>query len=140
MKFKIGDRVKVIKIDKLTIDCIDCPGTIVNISEAENEKLPYEIELDKDSINLYRFSEDELDFLGKREECKNVFTRITPVSGDWEAWYLNGKLIAEGHTVNAWDLIDGIADVFPNEIQTIEISDEKAEIGFSENLSDMLNT
>lgn len=68
----------------------------------------------------------------------NEFTRVCPECGDWEAWYINGKLIAEGHRVRAEDLLDAIADVFPNTVKYIEISDRKAEMGFKENLEDMI--
>ena len=67
----------------------------------------------------------------------NNFVKIIPESGDWAAWYLNGKLIAEGHTVRANDLLDAIADVFPNKIEYVEIPDEVAECGFENDLKDM---
>lgn len=65
-------------------------------------------------------------------------TRVYPESGDWEAWYLNGKLIAEGHSVDARNLLEALADVFLNEVKSFEISDELAEQGFPTNLEDML--
>ena len=65
------------------------------------------------------------------------FVLMSPTSGDWEAWYMEGKLIAEGHEVSAQDFLDAIADEFPNKVTHMEISDEKAEEGFSEDLSDM---
>lgn len=65
-------------------------------------------------------------------------TRLSPECGDWEAWYLNGKLIAEGHSVRVADILDALADVFPNTYKFIEISDEKAEMGFTKELKDML--
>ena len=68
----------------------------------------------------------------------NNFVKIIPESEDWEAWYLNGKLIAEGHTVKASDLLDAVADIFPNNIEYVQIPDEIAEQGFDDNLEDML--
>jgi hypothetical protein len=66
------------------------------------------------------------------------FVRLSPESGDWEAWYMDGKLIAEGHSVRIQDILDGISGVFPSTYKIIEISDEKAEEGFSENLEEVL--
>jgi hypothetical protein len=70
----------------------------------------------------------------------NEFVNVVPECGDWEAWYLNGKLIVEGHSVSGWNMLDALADVFSNTIRTVEISDEVAEMGFTENLEDMINS
>jgi hypothetical protein len=67
------------------------------------------------------------------------FVKVHPKCGDWEGWYMNGKLIAEGHAVRVIDFLDAINDVFPNTYKRIEISDEKAEMGYTENLDDMIN-
>lgn len=70
---------------------------------------------------------------------EHKFVKLYPECGDWEAWYMDGKLIAEGHTVRVEDILDAISNVFPNMIKkSIEISDEKAEIGFTKDLKDML--
>lgn len=66
------------------------------------------------------------------------FVRVSPESGDWEALYMDGKLIAEGHSLRVDDVLDAISDVLPNKLSYIEISDEKAEAGFSTNLTDMI--
>lgn len=66
------------------------------------------------------------------------FVRVCPEGGDWEALYMDGKLVAEGHSLRIRDVLDAIADVLPNKLSYIEISDEKAEAGFSENLADMI--
>lgn len=68
----------------------------------------------------------------------NNFVRLSPECGDWEAWYLNGKLIAEGHHVRVTDILDAVADIFPNTVETKYISDELAEMGFSKDLKDMI--
>ncbi len=65
------------------------------------------------------------------------FIKLIPESGDWEAWYLDGKLIAQGHKIKVKDILNAISHIFPNTYKTIEITDEKAEEGFSENLKDM---
>jgi len=76
--------------------------------------------------------------LKELQKIKHEFVRLSPESGDWEAWYLNDKLIAEGHRVETEDILDAIADILPNTYESIEISDEKAEKGFTKELKDML--
>jgi hypothetical protein len=74
----------------------------------------------------------------KTEHKGHEFVRLSPESGDWEAWYMDGKLIAEGHSVRVQDILDEISSVFPNTYKLIEISDEKADEGFSESLEEVL--
>ena len=66
------------------------------------------------------------------------FVRLSPESGDWETWYMDGKLIAEGQGTRHNSVLDGISGVFPSTYKIIEISDEKADEGFSENLEEVL--
>ena len=73
------------------------------------------------------------------DKINHEFVKLYPECGDWEAWYMDGKLIAEGHTVRVEDILDAISNVFPNIVnESIEISDERAEIGFTDDLKDML--
>lgn len=65
------------------------------------------------------------------------FVLMRPKSGDWEALYMDGKLIAEGHSLRTRDVLDAIADAFPNRLTYQSISDERAEGGFSSDLGDM---
>ena len=67
----------------------------------------------------------------------NKIVLLSPRSDDWEALYVNGKLVAERHSLSVRDVFDAIANIFPNEFKYKEISDEKAEEGFSKNLTDM---
>jgi len=67
------------------------------------------------------------------------FVRVSPDSGDWEAWYMDGILIAEGHSVRVHDILDAIADIFPNHVSCEYISDEVAEEGFDKELSELLS-
>lgn len=68
----------------------------------------------------------------------NEFVMVSCESGDWEGLYLNGKLVAEGHSVRLEDVLDAIADVFPNKYSYEEISDDFAEEhGWSDNLEGM---
>ena len=55
------------------------------------------------------------------------FTFVTTESGDWTAMYMDGRLMAEGHTLDAHDVLDAISDMFPNNVSYAEISDETAE-------------
>lgn len=64
------------------------------------------------------------------------FKIVKPECEDWVALYMNGKLIAEGHSLNEVDVLDAISDVFPNEFQYITIADEVAERGMPENFSE----
>lgn len=68
------------------------------------------------------------------------FVNVSPECGDWEGWYMNGKLIAEGHSVSVDRFLEAIRDAFPNTCKLVEISDEKAEMGYTENLDDMINS
>ena len=75
----------------------------------------------------------DIDFCPKRQ-----FVIVSPESGDWEALYMDGKLIAEGHSLRVIDVLDAIADVLLNEVSYDEISDERAENGFDKYLCNML--
>lgn len=68
---------------------------------------------------------------------KTKFTLVKCESGDWEALYINDKLAAEGHNIRVRDVIDSINGILPNEYNEIEISDEIAETGMTNNLNDL---
>ena len=68
---------------------------------------------------------------------KTKFTLVKCESGDWEALYINDKLTAEGHNIRVRDVIDSINGILPNEYNEIEISDEIAETGMTNNLNDL---
>ncbi len=67
------------------------------------------------------------------------FTFVTAECGDWQALYVDGKLAAEGHRVNARDVLDAIADIFPNTVESYEIPDRVAEDGMPVDLTDLSN-
>jgi hypothetical protein len=67
------------------------------------------------------------------------FIRVSPNGGDWEAWYMDGKLIAEGHSVRVSDILHAITDDFPNKISLVEIPDEVAEEGFDKYYNHLMN-
>ena len=68
---------------------------------------------------------------------KTKFTIVSSESGDWEALYINGKIAAEGHSLNVRDVLDCIDNILPNEIESVEIPDEVAETGMPIYLKDM---
>ena len=89
-----------------------------------------------DTEKLYDYI-NNTDNIGKIIGRQIEFVTLSPESGDWETLYMNGKLIAEGHSLRVSDILDAIADVFPNKHKYMLVSEEKAEEGFTENLKDM---
>lgn len=67
------------------------------------------------------------------------FTFVTTECGDWQALYVNGKLVTEGHSISVRDVLDAIADILPNKVEKYEVSDLIAEKGMPTNLSDLSN-
>lgn len=67
------------------------------------------------------------------------FTFVTAECGDWQALYINNKLAVEGHSVNARDVLDAIADILPNKVERYEIRDEVAEMGMPTDLNELSN-
>ena len=55
------------------------------------------------------------------------FCIVKTEGGDWAAMYMDGRLMAEGHTLDAHDVLDAISDIFPNNVSYAEIPDEIAE-------------
>lgn len=72
-------------------------------------------ELREDVKNAKTFCGDKIDFTFIASDC-----------GDWEGLYANGKLIAEGHSVRAIDVLDAIADILPNRVERICVSEDVA--------------
>ena len=67
------------------------------------------------------------------------FTFVTAECGDWQALYIDDKLAVEGHSVNARDVLDAIADILPNRVERYEISDQVAEMGMPTDLNELSN-
>lgn len=67
------------------------------------------------------------------------FTLVRPESGDWEALYINGKLVLEGHNLSAWQVLECIEVALVCEIENVEIDDEVAEMGMPVLLSKLTN-
>ena len=68
---------------------------------------------------------------------KTKFTIVRPESGDWEALYINGNLAAEGHSLDVRAVLDAIDNILPNNVDTIEILDEVAEMGMPMHLDEL---
>lgn len=77
------------------------------------------------------------EFRKEYDDMKTKFTLVSSESGDWEALYINDKLAAEGHNIRVGDVIDCINDILPNEYDEIEVSDEIAETGMPNDLSEL---
>ena len=65
------------------------------------------------------------------------FALVHPESGDWEALYINGKLVRETHRLCAWEVLECIEKNLVCEIESVEIDDEVAEMGMPYLLSDL---
>lgn len=68
---------------------------------------------------------------------KTKITVVTTECGDWQAFYVNDKLFAEGHSLSVWDVFACIADILPSEVRSMEIPDEVAEYGMPMLLEDL---
>lgn len=67
------------------------------------------------------------------------FEIVAPECGDWEALYVNGKLVAEGHSIRLEEVLYAIQNILPNEYEYTEISDERAEEGFPEDRKELVD-
>ena len=68
------------------------------------------------------------------------FTLVHPEDYDWEALYIDGKLVKEGHRLDAFQVLECIEKALVCDIELIEISNEVAEMGMPTLLSDLNNT
>jgi hypothetical protein len=65
------------------------------------------------------------------------FSLVCLECGDWEALYINGKLVREGHRLSTWQVLECIEKSLVCEIESIEISNEVAEMGMPTLLSEL---
>lgn len=119
--------------------------SLIRICESED----FVVDYDKDR-GMYRVSVftdyhfmDEYWFDAYEEKelaTKDVvnFTIATAEEGDWQALYTNGKLAAEGHEVRAIDVLDCIADILPNKVDHITVSQDIAEVGMPTYLDEIM--
>lgn len=65
------------------------------------------------------------------------FTLVIPECADWEALYIDGKLVEESHRLDASRVLECIKKYLRCEFEQIEISDETAEMGMPLLLSEL---
>jgi hypothetical protein len=65
------------------------------------------------------------------------FTLVRPEGFDWEAFYIDGKLIEESHSLSAWHILKCLEKYCGCEFEQIEISNEVAEMGMPALLSEL---
>ena len=65
------------------------------------------------------------------------FTLVQPECADWEALYIDGKLVEEAHMLSAWHILKSIEKHLGHKFEQIEISNEVAEMGMPALLSDL---
>lgn len=85
----------------------------------------------------YKILKDEFDSHQRWLSMMDDATLVHPESGDWEALYINGKLVAEGHSLPANRVLECVAKPWDYKVGRIEISDEAAEMGMPLLLSDL---
>lgn len=72
----------------------------------------------------------------KAKAVKVNFTFVCADHGDWEGLYADGKLVAEGHYIRAISVLDAIADILPNSVEHIYVSEDVA-IALPRHLKDL---
>ena len=85
----------------------------------------------------YKILKDEFDRHQRWLNMMDDVALVRPESGDWEALYLNGELVAEGHSISAERALSCIAKPWNYKVERIEISDEVAEMGMPLLLEDL---
>lgn len=65
------------------------------------------------------------------------FTLVRPESGDWEALYVDGQLAIECHSLSAFQVLKCVKKIFGCQFESVRVSDESAEAGMPELLSDL---
>jgi hypothetical protein len=65
------------------------------------------------------------------------FTLVRPECADWEALYIDGKLVEESHRLDTSRVLECIKKHLRCEFEQIEISDEVAEMGMPALLSEL---
>lgn len=68
------------------------------------------------------------------------FTLVRPESGDWEALYVDGKLVKENSRLSAFQILKCVKKIFGCEFRSVRVKDEVAEIGMPELLSEIDST
>lgn len=85
----------------------------------------------------YKILKDEFDRHYRWLGMMDTATLVHPESGDWEALYINGELVTEGHRLSASRTLECVAKPWDYKVECIEISDEVAEMGMPTLLADI---
>lgn len=67
-------------------------------------------------------------------------TLVRPESGDWEALYIDDKLVKESHSLSAFQVLKCVKKVIGCEFKSFRVKDEVAEEGFPELFSNIGST
>ena len=69
-------------------------------------------------------------------DAEACFTIVRPESGDWEALYVNGHLVREGHSLSAEVVLTSVY----GGVRCVTIPDEVAELGMPVLLNELENS
>jgi hypothetical protein len=68
------------------------------------------------------------------------FTLVRPECGDWEALYIDGKLVKEDQRLSAFQILKLVKKIFGCEFKSVRVKDEVAEAGMPELFSEIDST
>lgn len=85
----------------------------------------------------YKVMKEEYESHKRWLDMMDTCTLVHPESGDWEALYINGELVTEGHSISADRVLKCIAKPLDYKVEFVEISDEVAEMGMPTLLSEL---
>lgn len=72
-----------------------------------------------------------------REEKAVELVIASSECGDWEALYINGRLIDENHHLQATQVLSHLGQFLPITLVHMDVSDDTAEMGMPQNLSEL---
>ena len=85
----------------------------------------------------YKVFKEEYESRQRWFAMMDTVSLVHPESGDWEALYINGELVTEGHSIPANHVLACIAKPLDCKVELIEISDDTAEMGMPALLADL---
>jgi hypothetical protein len=85
----------------------------------------------------YKIMKEEYESRQRWFDMMDTCTLVRPKCIDWEALYINGKLVDEGHSLSADRVLECIAKPLDCKVELVKIRDEVAEMGMPTLLSDL---
>lgn len=85
----------------------------------------------------YKILKDEFDSHQRWLNMMDTASLVRSKCADWEALYINGKLVDEGHSLPADRVLECLSKPWDYKVERIEISDEAAEMGMPALLADL---